>query len=94
MTDHAKCRVCGQYPVECSDDDAPVPECWIECPGNDEFMCVVGPKAYSMERAWAAWDELMRYMGMMGAIDALDKAIDAFPPELLAACLKETDDDD
>ena len=121
MTDHAKCRVCGGEPYSCCDEEALLPEHWIECGGvTGEFRdvaCWIGPRMTSPERAWAAWDELMRPSipePLRKLVAALHEAVHEdettsgfeymtwyrlvqqfkiLPPELLAACLKETDDD-
>jgi hypothetical protein len=56
----------------------------------DELMRPAIPEPLrELVRAARAWQP----SGADEHEEALDKAIDALPPELLAACLKETDDD-
>jgi hypothetical protein len=111
MTDHAKCRVCGGEPYSCCDEEALLPEHWIECGGVTgevlDVACVMGPHMTSPERAWAAWDALMRPaipepLRELVQIIARERAYglpgyirdkyDAIPPDILSACLKETDE--
>jgi hypothetical protein len=103
MTDHAKCRVCGSIGVGLGPRVV-----WIQCKSYgcgvqgplrdteeeawaawDELMRPAIPAPLrELVRAAKAW----QYSGADDYEEALDKVIDDLPPELLDACLKETDE--